>query len=85
MPNPANLEVHGSDTHKHQASNEGGCPVLLEYKIVRISSQTLIQLRECINKAVMAFDEMMLQNVWNELDYCLDICRVTQGAHIEHL
>jgi hypothetical protein len=28
---------------------------------------------------------MMLQNVWNELDYRLDVCRVTQGAHIEHL
>ena len=33
----------------------------------------------------MAVDEMMLQNVWNELDYRLDIRRVTQGAHIEHL
>ena len=43
-----------------------GCPVLLEYKIVRISSQTLVQLRERIDNAVMAIDEMMIQNVWNE-------------------
>ena len=36
------------------------CPVLLEYKIVRISSQTLIQLRESINDAVMAIDEIFI-------------------------
>ena len=24
-------------------------------------------------------------NVWEELDYLLDVCRVTNGAHIEHL
>ena len=24
-------------------------------------------------------------NVWEELDYRLDACRVTNGAHIEHL
>jgi len=27
----------------------------------------------------------MLQQVWNELDYRLDVVRVTKGAHIEHL
>ena len=27
----------------------------------------------------------MLQTVWNELDYCVDVCRITKGAHIEHL
>jgi len=27
----------------------------------------------------------MLQTVWNELDYCVNACRVTKGAHIEHL
>ena len=57
---------------------------MLEYKIVRISSETLVQLRESINNAVMAIDEMKLQNVWNELDYRLDIFRVSQGAHIQN-
>ena len=47
--------------------------------------QTLVQLRERINNAVMAIDRTTLHNVWNELDYRLDVCRVTQGAHIEHL
>ena len=27
----------------------------------------------------------MLQTVWNELDYRVDICRITKGAHMEHL
>ena len=26
----------------------------------------------------------MLQTVWNELDYSVDICRITKCAHIEH-
>ena len=27
----------------------------------------------------------MLQTVWNELDYRVDVCRIIKGAHIEHL
>ena len=27
----------------------------------------------------------MLQTVWNELDYRVDVCRITKGSHIEHL
>jgi len=27
----------------------------------------------------------MLQTVWNELDYRVDVRRTTKGAHIEHL
>ena len=27
----------------------------------------------------------ILQTVWNELDYRVDVCRITKGAHIEHL
>jgi hypothetical protein len=26
-----------------------------------------------------------MQTVWNELDYHVDVCRITKGAHIEHL
>ena len=25
------------------------------------------------------------KNVWEEFDYRLDVCRMTNGAHIEHL
>ena len=27
----------------------------------------------------------MLQTVWNELNYRVDVCRTTKGTHIEHL
>ena len=27
----------------------------------------------------------MLQTVWNELNYLVDVCRITKGAHMEHL
>jgi hypothetical protein len=30
-------------------------------------------------------DRNALERVWGGLDYRLDICRVTNGAHIEHL
>jgi hypothetical protein len=27
----------------------------------------------------------MLQTVWNELDYRVDVCIITKGAHMEQL
>jgi len=30
-------------------------------------------------------DAPMLTRVWQELEYRIDVCRVTRGAHIEHL
>jgi len=27
----------------------------------------------------------MLQTVWKELEFLVDVCSITQGAHIEHL
>jgi hypothetical protein len=35
--------------------------------------------------AVASVEEDMLRCVWNELDYRIDICRVTKGSHIDHL
>lgn len=46
---------------------------------------TLVELRERITAAFMTIDRDMLTRVWAELDYRLDVCRVTKGAHIEHL
>jgi hypothetical protein len=45
----------------------------------------LPQLRKRILDAVAAIDRQMLQRVWQELDYMIDICRVTKGEYIEHL
>ena len=36
----------------------------------------------CVKETITAD---MLQTVWNELDYRVDVCRVTKVAHIEHL
>jgi len=45
----------------------------------------LPQLRQRIVEAVASIDSQILQRVSQELDYMIDICRVTKGAHIEHL
>ena len=36
----------------------------------------------CVKETITAD---MLHTVWNELDYRVDVCRITKGAHIEHL
>jgi len=38
-----------------------------------------------ITTAVTSVDEDMLRSVWTELDYRIDIRRVTKGLHTEHL
>jgi hypothetical protein len=35
--------------------------------------------------AVKNIDAPMLTRVWQKLEYRIDVCRVTRGAHIEHL
>jgi len=43
------------------------------------------ELKERIRTAIETITADMLQTVWNELDYRVDVCRITNGAHIEHL
>jgi len=45
--------------------------------------KTLPELRERINTAVGNVTQDMLERVWREWEYRLDICRVIRGAHIE--
>jgi len=35
--------------------------------------------------AIATITADMLQTVWNELDYRVDLCRITKVAYIEHL
>jgi hypothetical protein len=42
-------------------------------------------LRTRIVEAVAAIDRQILQRVWQEIDYRIDICHVTKGGYIEHL
>jgi hypothetical protein len=30
-------------------------------------------------------DRDMLTRVWDEMDYCIDVCRTNKSGHIEHL
>jgi len=46
---------------------------------------SLNELKQPIKTAVASVDEDMLRSVWTELDYRVDICRVTKGSHIELL
>ena len=45
----------------------------------------LQELRDRITAAVALIDHDMLTRVWNELDYRLDVCHISQSGHIEHL
>jgi len=43
------------------------------------------ELKVRIRTAIETITSDMLQTVWNELDYRVDVCRITKSAHIEHL
>jgi hypothetical protein len=45
----------------------------------------LADLKARIIAAVKSIDAPLLMHVWQELGYRIDVCRVTPGAHIEHL
>ncbi|PSN39942.1 hypothetical protein C0J52_23296 [Blattella germanica] len=45
----------------------------------------LTEVRDRIIEAVVAVTADRLIKVWDELAYRLDVCRVINGAHIDHL
>ena len=45
----------------------------------------LKELRDRITHALQTITVDVLHRVWDEFDYRVDVCRVTQGAHIEEL
>jgi hypothetical protein len=47
--------------------------------------KSIPQLKVRIRTAIEANTADMLQTVWNELDYRVDVCRITKGAYIHHL
>ena len=48
-------------------------------------SANLEDLRNPITSAVALVDGDMLTRVWNEMDYRIDVCRITKDGPIEHL
>ena len=43
------------------------------------------ELKVRIGTAIETTSADILQTVWNGLDYRVDACRITKGAHIEHV
>ena len=43
------------------------------------------ELKVRIRTAIETITADMLQRVWNGLDYRVDVCRITNGAHLEHV
>jgi hypothetical protein len=46
---------------------------------------TVAMIRARIIAAVKNIDAPLLTRVWQELEYRIDVCHVTRGAHVEHL
>jgi hypothetical protein len=44
-----------------------------------------VRLKARIIAAVKNIEVPVLTRVWQELEYFIDVCRATRGAHIEHL
>ena len=47
--------------------------------------QNLRELQARITAAINDVDREMLQRVWSELNFRIDICRIMRCGHIEHL
>ena len=43
------------------------------------------QLKVRIRTAIETITADMLQTVWNEINYRVEVCRITKCLHIEHL
>jgi hypothetical protein len=50
----------------------------------RTRLRDLADLKARIIAAVQNIDVPILTRVWQELEYRIDVCSVTRGAHIEH-
>ena len=45
----------------------------------------VIKLKAIIMEAIATINNTMLERIWQELDYRLDVYHVTNRAHIEHV
>jgi len=64
----------------------GYCATCISCKVfVPALPRDLADLKARIIAAVKNIDAPILTRVWQELEYRIDVCRVTGGAHIEHL
>jgi hypothetical protein len=45
----------------------------------------IYKLKRCISEAAASVTADMLEQVWQEVEYRIDVCHVTKEAHIEAL
>jgi hypothetical protein len=51
--------------------------------VVYVPPLPIQELKQRIIAAVAAINRDMLERVWTEMDYRIDVCRVTRGSHID--
>ena len=51
--------------------------------VYRTKVWDMTDLKQKISNAIATIDETMLQRTWQEIEYCLDVLRATNGGHIE--
>jgi len=59
--------------------------ILKVYFYVSPLPANVLELKLEIRTTIETITADMLQTVWNELNFHVDVCRITKGAHIEHL
>ena len=55
------------------------CPILQVFDMSTVGDAA------DVNRVIKFLPHMCIARVWQELDYRIDICRITKGGHIEHL
>jgi hypothetical protein len=71
--------------YKLEAKAEGHVTMVRPAVYILALPPDLADLKAQIIVAVKNIDAPMLMCVWQELEYRVHVCRVTRGAHIEHL
>lgn len=61
---------------------ETGGGVIKDYVHVLPLPPTLAELKKHITAAMKVMDAGMLENVWGEFNYHIDVCRASKGGHI---
>ena len=72
------LTLHGHNVHRQQRQLS---KFLMRYQ--QFASRAYCGAVGPVSK--MASQQEKAFQIWDESDYCVDVCRVTQGAHIEGL
>jgi len=59
--------------------------VPLPRDLAELKTWIIATMKNIVDIQVLATYAPMLTRVWQELEFRIDVCRVTRGAHIEHL